>query len=100
MTHAVTSWIGDYGLYAVFALMVVDAVFPAASELVMLYAGVLAAGALTGHHVTLFGSTVDSTPWAYVVMAGAGALGYTPGPVPGSGIGRDRGRPPPPRARR
>ena len=54
MTETITSAIGDYGLYAVFGLMLVDAVFPAASELVMLYAGALAAGAFAGHTVTLF----------------------------------------------
>ena len=32
LTDAVTSAIGNYGLYAVFALMFIDAVFPAASE--------------------------------------------------------------------
>jgi membrane protein DedA with SNARE-associated domain len=93
MTHAVTSWIGDYGLYAVFALMAVDAVFPAASELVMVYAGVLAAGAIAGHEVTLFGATLGSTPAAYAVIAGAGTLGYTLGSVAGWGIGRYGGRP-------
>ena len=46
VTSSVTSFIGNHGLYAVFVLMVVDAVFPAASELVMLYAGALAVLAL------------------------------------------------------
>ena len=36
ITDTVTSAIGDYGLYAVFLLMLVDAVFPTASEVVML----------------------------------------------------------------
>jgi hypothetical protein len=35
----VTSWLAHYGVIAVFALMLIDAVFPAASELVMLYGG-------------------------------------------------------------
>ena len=35
---AVTSWLAHYGVLAVFVLMVIDAVFPAASELVMVYA--------------------------------------------------------------
>ena len=30
-----TSWLAHYGVVAVFALMLIDAVFPAASELVM-----------------------------------------------------------------
>ena len=93
MTHAVTSAIGDYGLYAVFLLMLVDAVFPAASELVMLYAGAVAAGAFPGHDVVLFGVHIDSTFWGYVAMATAGTLGYLLGAVIGWGIGMYGGRP-------
>jgi membrane protein DedA with SNARE-associated domain len=93
ITDAITSAIGDYGLYAVFALMLVDAVLPAASELVMLYAGALAAGAFTGQQVTLFGMGIDSTAWAYVAMAMAGVFGYTLGSVLGWGIGWFGGRP-------
>jgi membrane protein DedA with SNARE-associated domain len=93
MTHAVTTAIGDYGLYAVFLLMLVDAVFPAASELVMVYAGALAAGAFPTQSVTLFGAHIDSTFWAYVVMALAGTLGYLAGSLIGWGIGRYGGRP-------
>ena len=59
LTDAVTSAIGDHGLYAVFALMLLDAIFPAASEVVMLYAGALAAGAFAGQDVVLFGTTID-----------------------------------------
>jgi membrane protein DedA with SNARE-associated domain len=93
ITDAITSAIGDYGLYAVFLLMLVDAVLPAASELVMLYAGALAAGAFTGHQVTFFGTEIDSTAWAYIAMAMAGVLGYTLGSVLGWAIGRIGGRP-------
>jgi membrane protein DedA with SNARE-associated domain len=93
ITDAITSAIGDYGLYAVFLLMLVDAVLPAASELVMLYAGALAAGAFAGQQVTLFGTDIDSTGWAYVAIATAGVLGYTVGSVIGWGIGRIGGRP-------
>ncbi|HEY7004364.1 MAG TPA: DedA family protein [Gaiellaceae bacterium] len=92
MTHAVTTAIGDYGLYAVFLLMAVDAVFPAASELVMVYAGALAAGAFPAQDVTLFGAQIDSAFWAYVAMAGAGTLGYLVGSLIGWGIGRYGGR--------
>jgi membrane protein DedA with SNARE-associated domain len=93
ITTAVTSAIGDYGLYAVFLLMLVDAVFPAASELVMLYAGAVAAGAFAGHEVTLFGEPIESTGWAYVAMALAGTIGYTLGSILGWAIGRYGGRP-------
>ena len=93
MTETITSAIGDYGLYAVFGLMLVDAVFPAASELVMLYAGAVAAGAFAGHTVTLFGTEIESTLWAYVAMAAAGTLGYLIGSLIGWAIGFYGGRP-------
>jgi membrane protein DedA with SNARE-associated domain len=93
ITSAVTSAIGDYGLYAVFLLMFVDAVLPAASELVMLYAGAVAVGAFPGHQVTLFGEPIESTGWAYVAMAVAGVVGYTLGSVLGWVIGYFGGRP-------
>ena len=47
VTSSITSLIGNHGVYAVFLLMAIDAVFPAASELVMLYAGALAAAAFS-----------------------------------------------------
>ncbi|HEV3407256.1 MAG TPA: DedA family protein [Gaiellaceae bacterium] len=93
VTDAVTALVGDHGLYAVFVLMLVDAVLPAASELVMLYAGALAAGAITGHQVTLFGAEIESTVWAYVAMAAAGTVGYTLGSILGWAIGLYGGRP-------
>jgi membrane protein DedA with SNARE-associated domain len=80
-------------LYAVFLLMFVDAVLPAASELVMLYAGAVAVGAFPGHQVTLFGEPIESTAWAYVAMALAGVLGYVLGSLLGWGIGYFGGRP-------
>ncbi|HKA26245.1 MAG TPA: DedA family protein [Gaiellaceae bacterium] len=93
LTSSVTSFIGDHGLYAVFVLMAIDAVFPAASELVMLYAGALAAGAFSGQHVVLFGDRIDSHFWAYVAMSLAGTIGYTVGSLVGWGIGAYAGRP-------
>ena len=93
ITDAVTAAVGDYGLYAVFVLMLVDAVLPAASELVMLYAGALAAGAISGHEVTFLGAEIESTTWAYVAMASAGTVGYTLGSVLGWAIGLYGGRP-------
>jgi membrane protein DedA with SNARE-associated domain len=92
VTGSITSLIGNHGAYAVFGLMAIDAVFPAASELVMLYAGALASGALS-HHVDLFGTRISSHPGAYVVMALAGTLGYLLGAILGWGIGIYGGRP-------
>jgi membrane protein DedA with SNARE-associated domain len=93
ITDAVTGAIGDAGVYAVFALMLLDAVFPAASEIVMLYAGALVAGAFPDHRVSLFGAEIDSSGWAFVVMALAGAIGYWLGSLIGWAIGRYGGRP-------
>ena len=93
VTSSLTSLIGNHGLYAVFLLMAVDAVLPAASELVMVYAGALAAGAFAGQHVDLFGSRISSHAWAYVAMALAGTLGYLVGSVVGWAIGLYGGRP-------
>jgi membrane protein DedA with SNARE-associated domain len=93
ITEAVTGAIGDYGLYAVFLLMFVDAVLPAASELVMVYGGAVAAGAFAGSDVTLFGREIESTGWAYVCIALAGTIGYTLGSIAGWAIGLYGGRP-------
>ena len=93
ITDAVTGAIGDYGFYAVFLLMLVDAVLPAASEIVMVYGGAVAAGAFAGQTVTAFGAEIDSSGWAYVVMAAAGLVGYTLGSVLGWAIGLYGGRP-------
>jgi membrane protein DedA with SNARE-associated domain len=92
LTGSVTSAIGDHGLYAVFALMAIDAVFPAASELVMLYAGALASGAFAAH-VSLFGTKVSTPFWAFVVMALGGTIGYLVGSLVGWAIGAYGGRP-------
>jgi membrane protein DedA with SNARE-associated domain len=93
VTSTLTSLIGDHGVYAVFLLMGIDAVFPAASELVMVYAGALAAGAFAGQAVVLFGTDVSSHFWAFVVMSLAGATGYLAGAIVGWGIGLYGGRP-------
>jgi membrane protein DedA with SNARE-associated domain len=93
VTSTLTSLIGDHGVYAVFLLMAIDAVFPAASELVMVYAGALAAGAFAGQHVDLFGTRVSSHAWAFVVMALAGASGYVVGSIVGWAVGLYGGRP-------
>ena len=93
LTSSVTSFIGDYGVYAVFALMLIDAVFPAASELVMLYAGALAAGAFESQEVVLFGQTIPPGFWAFLVMVLAGIVGYQIGSAFGWTMGLYGGRP-------
>jgi membrane protein DedA with SNARE-associated domain len=93
ITDAITATIGDYGLYAVFFLMLVDAVLPAASEVVMVYGGALASGAFVGQEVTLFGETIEEGLPAYLAIALAGTIGYTIGAIGGWAIGLYGGRP-------
>jgi membrane protein DedA with SNARE-associated domain len=93
ITETVTAWVGDYGLYAVFTLMLVDAVLPAASEVVMVYAGAVAAGAFAGQTVALFGHTFEPGLSAYLAMALAGTIGYVIGAILGWGLGVRGGRP-------
>jgi membrane protein DedA with SNARE-associated domain len=90
---SITSLIGDHGVYAVFLLMVAAAVVPAASELVMVYAGAVASGAFASAHVILFGDRISTPAWAYVTMALAGLAGNTLGSVGGWAIGAYGGRP-------
>ena len=93
LTDSVTRAIGDHGIYAVFALMFVDAVLPAFSELVMLYAGALAAGAFAGKDVVLFGQHISSGWRSFVAMVLSGTIGYTLGSLLGWAIGAYGGRP-------
>lgn len=94
VTDTLTETVGDHGIYAVFALMLLDAVFPAASELVMVYAGAVAAGVFAGAHgVSLFGSPIGFGAGAYIALALAGTLGYLVGALVGWAIGRWGGRP-------
>ena len=93
VTELLTDTIGDYGLYAIFLLMLVDAVFPAASEAVMVYGGAVAAGAFAGQDVTLFGTEIESGLPAYLAVALAGTIGYTLGAMLGWWIGAAAGRP-------
>jgi membrane protein DedA with SNARE-associated domain len=87
----VTSILAHHGVIAVFVLMAIDAVFPAFSELVMLYGGALASGALT-HELDVFGSHQTGTN-AYVAIALAGTIGYLLGSLAGWAIGFYGGRP-------
>ena len=80
-----TSFIAHHGITAVFVLMAIDAVFPAASELVMLYGGALASGALV-HDLDVFGSQRTGAA-AFVAIALAGTLGYLGGSLAGWAIG-------------
>jgi membrane protein DedA with SNARE-associated domain len=94
LSSSITSHIASQGVYAVFVLMAIDAVFPAASELVMLFGGALAAGVVSSaHHVSVFGAKFGNGLGAYVIVALAGTLGYLVGSLAGWAIGRYGGRP-------
>jgi membrane protein DedA with SNARE-associated domain len=91
LSSSLTHQIALHGAYAVFVLMAVDAVFPAASELVMLYAGAVAAGAFSSS-ISLFGARIGTGAGAFVALATAGTLGYLVGGLAGWTIGRTGGR--------
>ena len=94
LSSSITSHIAQQGVYAVFILMAIDAVFPAASELVMVFGGALAAGVVSSaHHVSIFGAKAGYGAGAYVIIAVAGTLGYLVGSLAGWAIGRYGGRP-------
>jgi len=94
VTATFESHIASQGAYAVFILMAIDAVFPAFSELVMLYAGAVAAGVFPGtHHVSLFGAKIGFGVGSFIVMALAGTIGYFVGALVGWWIGLRGGRP-------
>jgi membrane protein DedA with SNARE-associated domain len=92
ISSTITDWIGQNGAYAVFALMAVDALLPVGGELIMLYAGVLAAGAIAGQQASLFGVDLHSGAESYVALALAGTLGYLLGALIGWAVGRSGGR--------
>ncbi|HEX6745089.1 MAG TPA: DedA family protein [Solirubrobacteraceae bacterium] len=93
LTGQLTSWIEHHGAYAVFAIMALDALLPVGGELTMLFAGALAAGAITGEHPVLLGHQLQTGLESYLVLAMAGTLGYLFGSLVGWAIGRWGGRP-------
>ncbi len=92
LTAQLTSWIAANGVPAVCVLMAIDALLPIGGELVMLYAGVIAAGVVRSGHPTLFGATLSHGVEIYVVLSVSGALGSLFGSLVGWWIGRRGGR--------
>src|ERR1700748_2928334 len=89
MTSHLTTWIAEHGLIAVFALMAIDALLPAGGELVMLFAGALAAGAIAGHHApSLATAILAGAPGS---LTGA-VIGWVIGRVGGHALIERRGR--------
>src|SRR5262245_45989848 len=82
MSTQITDWVAEHGLAAVFVLMAIDAVLPAGGELVMLFGGALAAGAIAGHY--------GPSLWAVIA---AGTLGYLLGSLAGRALGSRGGTP-------
>jgi membrane protein DedA with SNARE-associated domain len=76
----------------VFVLMFVAAVFPAASELTMIYGGALASGALAGH-IALGSHTFGSGFPAYLAVVVTGIVANLLGAVMGWAIGWYGGHP-------
>ena len=82
VTAQVTSWIAANGVLAVLVLMAIDAVLPIGGELVMLYAGVIAAGVVRSGHPTLLGATLSHGLEIYLRSL-ARRCGGVPTGVPG-----------------
>jgi len=93
MLASLTTAIAQHGFAAVFALMAVDALLPVGGELVMLYAGVLAAGTVVASQPSLLGWTPAPGLPAYVALALCGTLGYLAGALAGWALGARGGRP-------
>jgi membrane protein DedA with SNARE-associated domain len=93
VSSSFTSAVANHGVYAVFGLLALGAVFPAGSELVALVGGALAAGAFAGATgVSIFGAHIGLGVGAYVALALASAIGYLAGGLVGWAIGRFGGR--------
>ncbi len=81
-----TAFLGNHGLAAVFALMFVAALLPAASELTMLYGGALASGALAGH-IALGSHRFHSGLSAYLAVVVTGIVANSLGACFGWALG-------------
>lgn len=92
ISDSVVRLVGDHGAYAVFALMALDALFPAFSEGVLIYAGALAAGVFAGQHVVVLGHAVGPGAGALAVMGLAANFGYLGGSLVGWAAGASAGR--------
>jgi membrane protein DedA with SNARE-associated domain len=92
ITGQLTTWIAAHGVVAVFALMALDALLPIGGELVMLYAGVIAAGVVHGSVTSLLGAHVHGSVEVYVTLALAGTAGSLAGSMLAWWLGRRAGR--------
>lgn len=91
VTQSLTDAVTSHGVWAIFVLMAIDALLPVGGELIMVVAGALAAGAVTGHP-GLFGHPLSRGLETYLVLAVSGIAGSLLGAVIGWWIGRTAGR--------
>lgn len=87
-----TSQVSHHGVYAVFGLLALGAVFPAGSELVALVGGAVAAGVFSGTGISVLGAHIGFGAGAYVAVALAATIGYLAGGLVGWLAGRFGGR--------
>ncbi len=87
LTGSLVDALGKHGAAAVFVLMAVDALLPIGGELIMLYAGVLAAGAVAGADISVLGLHPSSGIGSFLVVVAAGPLGNLLGSFAGWAIG-------------
>ena len=93
VSSSFTTAVANHGVYAVFGLLALGAVFPAGSELVALVGGAVAAGVFSGATgVSVFGAHVGFGAGAYVALAVAATVGYLAGGLIGWVVGRFGGR--------
>jgi membrane protein DedA with SNARE-associated domain len=88
----ITTSVAHHGAYPIFLLMALDALLPVGGELIMLYAGALAAGAIAGQRATVFGVQLAAGAESYAILSLAGTLGYLAGSLIGWRIGFAGGR--------
>ena len=91
LTGSITSFVGNHGVYAIFLLMLVAAILPVGSELVMLYAGAVASGSL-GVQAMVFGHEARPLT-AYLAFCVAAVAGNVTGAALGFKLGAWGGRP-------
>ena len=88
-----TSQVSHHGVYAVFGLLALGAVFPAGSELVALVGGAVAAGVFSdATGISVLGAHIGFGAGAYVAIAIAASIGYLAGALGGWLVGRFGGR--------
>jgi membrane protein DedA with SNARE-associated domain len=91
LTQSLTDAVASHGVFAVFALMAIDALLPVGGELIMVVAGALAAGAIAGDPA-LFGHQLETGLPTYLALSLSGTVGYLAGSWGGWLLGLHGGR--------